>query len=87
MDLTHNDMKTLATFIAEAVGEIIAAEKITGRWLSLSEAMEYAKVKSSNTIKKWIDEGYIYGFKRSGEWIIDRDTIDDWYSSERRELT
>ena len=87
MDLTHNDIKTLAALIAEEVGAIIAAEGKPGRWLRLDEAKQYAKVKSSNTIRKWIDEGYIYGFKRSGEWIIDRDTIDDWYSSERRRLT
>ncbi len=83
MDLTHNDIKTLAALIAEEVGEIIATEKITGRWLSLSEAKEYGKAKSSNTIKKWIEEGFIYGFKRSGSWIIDKNSIDDWFLSER----
>ena len=50
-----------------------------GRWLTMKEAMTYAKVKSVNPIKKWIVEGYIYAHKRTGSWIIDRQSIDDWY--------
>ena len=54
-----------------------------GRWLTLKEAMTYAKVKSPNTIKKWITEGYIYAHKRTGAWIIDRQSIDDWYLADK----
>jgi hypothetical protein len=54
-----------------------------GRWLTLKEAMTYAKVKSPNTIKKWIAEGYIYANKRTGSWIIDRQSIDDWYLADK----
>ena len=49
----------------------------------MNEALEYAKVKSVKTLKMWIDKGYIYGYKRSGSWIIDRQSIDDWYSSDK----
>jgi len=34
-------------------------------------------------MRMWIKKGYIYGFKRSGAWIIDRQSIDDWYSSDK----
>jgi len=54
----------------------------TGRWLTMKEAKLYAKVRSVNTIKKWISEGYIYAHKRTGSWIIDRQSIDDWYLSD-----
>lgn len=56
---------------------------VQGRWLTVKEAMDYAKVKSRSTLMKWIDAGYIYAHKRTGEWIIDRNSIDDWYNSER----
>jgi len=83
MDLNHNDLKMLANIIAKDVEANLSARSIHGRWLTLREAMKYARVKSANTIKRWIDEGYIYGFKRSGEWIVDRESIDDWYGSEK----
>ena len=53
-----------------------------GRWLTMKEALDYAKVKSVKTLKMWIEKGYIYGHKRTGNWIIDRQSIDDWYSSD-----
>ena len=83
MSLTNNDLERLAELVAEQVGDIVSANSCHGRWLTLREAMQYARVKSPNTIKKWIDEGYIYAFKRSGEWIVDRESVDDWYSSEK----
>ena len=50
-----------------------------GRWPTLKEAMRYSRVKSVNTIKKWITEGHIYAHKRTGSWIVDRQSIDDWF--------
>ena len=82
MNLTHDAIAILANIIAKEVEATISARSSLGRWLTLREAMNYAKVKSANTIKRWIDEGFIYGFKRSGEWIVDRESIDDWYGSE-----
>ena len=76
--LTDEKIKVLA----EELKRVIQFEPI-GRWLTMGEAKKYAKVKSEKTIKKWIDEGYIYGHKRSGAWIIDRKSIDDWYLSDK----
>ena len=76
--LTDKEIKALA----EELKRIILIEPI-GRWLTMKEAMNYARIKTEKTIKKWLDEGYIYGHKRSGSWIIDRQSIDDWYSSDK----
>lgn len=76
--LTNKQIEALA----EELKRVIQFEPI-GRWLTMGEAKEYAKVKSVKTIKKWLDEGYIYGHKRSGSWIIDRQSIDDWYLSDK----
>ena len=83
-------METLEKKQIELIAEIVT-EKLkehfqdtpVGRWLTMNEALEYAKVKSVKTLKKWIDKGYIYGHKRSGNWIFDRQSIDDWYSSDK----
>jgi len=83
MELSHSDLKELGTIIAGQVRAQVLSELIPGRWLTLKEAMRYAKVKSPNTIIAWITEGYIYGHKRSGMWIIDRTSIDDWFLSDK----
>ena len=83
MEVARTDIQALASIIAQEVRSNILATLSPGRWLTLSEAMAYAKVKSPNTIKKWINEGYIYAHKRSGEWIVDRESIDDWFLSEK----
>ena len=49
----------------------------------MQEAVEYARIKTEKTMKKWLDEGHVYGFKRSGSWIIDRQSIDDWFLSDK----
>ena len=82
-ELTHIQMVEMADQIAKRVSEAVATMAITKKWLTLEEAKDYARVKSRNTIMEWVNAGYIYGFKRSGSWIIDRESIDDWYSSER----
>ena len=74
-------IELLAGIVAERLKEQFQDAPV-GRWLTMNEALEYAKVRSVKTIKMWIDKGYIYGFKRSGSWIIDRQSIDDWYSSD-----
>lgn len=76
--LTHTEMETIAKLMAE---RILAERPIVGRWLTIEEAMAYAKVKSRMTITAWINKGYIYAHKRTGSWIVDRETIDDWFSS------
>jgi len=83
MNVSHNDIASLAQLIAEQVMADILSNIGPGRWLTFPEAMLYAKVKSRDTMRKWIDNGYIYAHKRSGQWIIDRQSIDDWFLSER----
>lgn len=81
--LAPADIEAIADLVAKKIAQQPAASVCFGRWLTLKEAMAYAKVKSRDTIMKWIDEGFVYAFKRSGEWIVDRESIDDWFLSER----
>lgn len=81
MELNHQEIKTLAQLLADELQGRLA---IQGRWLTRNEAVRYARV-SWNTLKKWIRQGYVYGFKRSGKgcWIIDRESIDQFFNQER----
>lgn len=79
--LTHEDMVAIADIIAKKVKAEIMADMTPGKWLTIEEAKTYAKVRSINTIKNWIDHGYIDGSKTSGQWRIDRESIDDWFRS------
>lgn len=54
-----------------------------GRWMAMKEAMQYARVKSRTTFMKWVNQGHVYAHKRTGEWIVDRKSIDDWFLSEK----
>lgn len=83
MQIERADIESLAAVIAREVGANIMAKTSPGRWLTVEEAMRYSKVRSRNTIRKWIDNGYIYAHKRSGEWIVDRESIDDWFLSDK----
>lgn len=83
MNLNQQDISALSSMIASRVQADILAKLSPGRWLTLKEAMSYSKVKSATTIKSWIEQGYIYAHKRSGQWIVDRESIDDWFLSER----
>ena len=83
MMLNHTEIKELAAVVsANVIKELINRHTVT-KWLTVEEAMRYFKVKSRETIIRWIKENYIYGFKRTGEWIIDRDSIERWYNSKR----
>lgn len=83
MQLFDHDITLLSQAIAQEVLARIGSGSSPGRWLTLREAMEYARVKSRTTMLHWINEGYVYAFKRSGDWIVDRQSIDDWYLSEK----
>ncbi|MCG2722396.1 MAG: helix-turn-helix domain-containing protein [Thermodesulfovibrionales bacterium] len=63
--------------------EVLASSK----WLTLAEALEYARIRSRNTILKLVRSGKIYGTKPAGkgEYIFDRESIDRYYSAERDE--
>lgn len=79
MSLSSSELRSLATEIANQVGLKLMADLSPGRWMKVSEAAAYSRV-SRDTIYRWIKEGYIHANKRTGEWIIDRESIDDWYS-------
>jgi hypothetical protein len=83
MQLEKRDIEVLAIIVAKEVTANILAKATPGRWLTLKEAMAYSKVKSEDTIRKWINSGCIYAHKRSGQWIVDRESIDDWFSSDK----
>lgn len=57
----------------------------TMKWIGLKDACFYAR-KSITTMKKFILENKIYGTKKGGEWIIDRESIDRFYNAERDAL-
>lgn len=51
------------------------------RWLNIDQACRYADIKR-DTMMEWIDRGYIYAHERSGEWIVDRESIDSFYNQD-----
>ena len=77
--LNHSDIEAIADLVAKRV---LAAQPQAGRWMTVEEAMAYTRVKSVKTIRMWIKEGYINANKRTGTWIIDRESIDDWFKSD-----
>lgn len=80
--LNHSEIQEVSNAVAEQVFSCLSQKMTPGRWLTMSQALDYARIKSKNTMLKWVKEGLVYGFKRSGTWIIDRDSIDKWYTSE-----
>jgi len=78
--LNRTDIESIAGIVADRV---LSSHPGIGRWLSIDEAMIYAKVKSRSTIMSWINNGYIYAHKRTGSWIVDRNSIDGWYESSK----
>ena len=77
--------RTEIDIIAERVAITVMENFNVSRWLTIKEACQYGKIKR-DTLMKWIDEGYIYGSKRSGKWIVDRQSIDDFYNQERLQI-
>lgn len=87
MNINQQDISAISSMIASQVQADILSKLSPGRWLTLREAMDYAKVKSVTTIKEWINSGHIYAHKRTGQWIVDRESIDDWFSQDKVRLT
>ena len=71
--LDPRDIEAIAQKVAELLGPSIK------RWLTVDEALQYSGIKSRTTLMKWINEGYIDAHKRTGKWVIDRQSIDDWH--------
>lgn len=83
--LTRTDLETIATILAGMLREQLRAEPYMPRiskGAKMHEAMKYARV-SRNTLRKWIENGDVYASKRTGEWIVDLDSIDDFYNKDR----
>jgi len=76
--MNHGDMQKLAQMVADE----LKASALFNKWLTFEEGQQYAKV-SPNTLRKWINKGYIYASKTTGAWRIDRESIDDFFNSER----
>lgn len=83
MPMNDADITALSKSITIAIAERMGVQPVYSKWLTVSEAMLYAEVKSRKTILAWINEGYIYAFRRTGSWIIDRESIDKWYNKDR----
>jgi len=58
---------------------------VNDRWLTIQEAMDYSRVKNRKTIMKWISLGLIYAHKRTGSWIVDKESIDKWFLEDNLE--
>lgn len=85
--LTHTEIEQIAPVLAGHVADLIMARIAPGRWLTLNEAMAYAKIKSRRRIMEMINRGDIYAYRgdteteRGGNWLVDRITIDKLYES------
>ncbi len=76
--LTNAELDAMANLLASKIIDIMESKKPMMRWLTVKQAKEYSGLKSDNTIRRWINEGYIHANKTTGEWRIDRESIDDW---------
>jgi hypothetical protein len=47
------------------------------RWLSITQACKYAGM-SEKTLMHYILGGDVYGTKKGGKWIVDRESIDSF---------
>lgn len=68
--MTRIDEKNIITQDAGSKG-------IIPRWLSLSEACQYASM-SARKMKRHIKAGEIHGLKK-GKWFVDRNSIDAFF--------
>ena len=84
-EIDHEQMEVLAVLVAQKIKETVQVAGNQPRWLNMKEAVAYAKT-SERKLRAWVDEGYIYGFRRTGQYILDRESIDKWYNSERIDL-
>ena len=81
MNISHTDIETLASLIANQVAAVMSAQETAGRWLKIPQACKYAKM-SKNTLMDCIISGDIRATKRKkGGWIVDRLSIDEYNSS------
>jgi hypothetical protein len=64
----------------------LEAKQYSHRWLSMTEACEYAGGRSKNWMLDKLNTGKIHGYQEDGKkgfpgkWVIDKNSIDDFYS-------
>ena len=75
-----NSLETLLKELAEGLRE---KRVLYPPYLTLKEACEYARV-CKDTMRRWLEEGYVVGHREKGKWIINRQSIDDYLSSQSR---
>ena len=83
--IDNEQLEALADMVALKVKETVQVAGSQPKWLTMEEAVVYAKT-SMRKLRTWVDEGYIYGFKRTGRYVVDRESIDQWYNSERLDI-
>lgn len=83
--IDNEQLEMLAEMVAQKVKMAVQETGTQARWLTMDEAVIYAKT-SMHKLRSWVDEGYIYGFKRTGRYVVDRESIDTWYNSERIDI-
>ena len=76
--MNRQEIKSVASLLAEE----IKGHFVWGKWLSVKRACLYADV-SPNTMRRWINEGLVYASKTTGEYRVDRESIDDFMNMER----
>lgn len=73
----------LTTEIIQRLERIEAVlPSVMDKWLTFREACQYAKV-GETVMRQWLNDGLIYGTKTTGQWRIDRESIDDYFNMER----
>jgi hypothetical protein len=56
----------------------------TARWLTFKEARMYSRL-GEKKLRELLKRGVIYGKRLDGKWIVDRESIDSFYESDRFE--
>jgi len=78
----RKEKETLASAIRIVTNNSNKAFCPVSRWLTTNEACSYIKC-SRNTLKSWYNKGYIYAKKIKGKWLYDKESIDDFITSDK----
>lgn len=78
---TRGEMTELALLIVKFI-QAPAAAPILGKWISMPAAIKLTG-QARNTLRRWIDEGLIYGDKSTGRWRIDLSTVEACFNKGR----
>ena len=59
-------------------------DTIPPRWISITQAMQYAPALGRKKIVGHIRKENFYGYMDGGEWVIDRLTMDAYFEKQKR---